>query len=415
MSRLYACLLVAAAAFPLRIYSEFAVFRSFSLLDVILACTALVLLLGLARTGRLFVGDGFTFTLLAAPAAIAALSIAWSVQPAVSARYAVHSLEALVAYLAAVAAFRRQPARFVFSAMAWFVVALFAGSALFYLQVPGFERPVVSAEADLDSPEYADWLTGFVTRLGHPFIGQSNVFATALVFFVPLFIAYARFADSRWARAAAVLCLAGIVLTQSRGALLALALALLVYALLAPRDLPPLPLRRWLPAAALGVAAVGGVAALALSEPDAARFMLAARADAESWHVRLRSLDLAAEQLARRPALGSGAGTASLLHPELAVGVHNTYLEQLVSYGIPLGLAACLSLLLLPLAGKVVPRTGSTAPLDAGLLAAIAALLLAFLTQASYESGPLRVLLALSLGMAISLVRAAGAVPERPA
>ena len=415
MSRLCVCVLLAAAAFPLRVYGEFAVFRSFSLLDVTLVCAALILLLQLARTGRVFVGDGLAFALLAAPAAIAALSIAWSVQPVVSARYVVHSLEALIAYLAAAAAFRGQPARFVFAAMACFVVALFAGSALFYLQVPGFERPVASAGADLESPEYADWLAGFVTRLGHPFIGQSNVFATLLVFFVPLFIAYARFADSRAARAAAMLCLAGIALTQSRGALLALVLALALYALLAAHGRPRLPLRRWLPAAALGLAAVGGVAALALSEPDAARFVLEARTSAESWQVRLRSLDLAAEQLAQRPVLGSGAGTASLLHPELAVGVHNTYFEFLVSYGIPLGLAACLSLLLMPLVGAAARRDGRAAPLAAGLAAGIAALLLAFMTQASYESGPLRVLLALSLGMAVSLVRAARPPAESPA
>jgi O-antigen ligase len=411
MNRLLACALLAAAAFPLRAYGDYALFRSVSLLDAALACAALLLLLELARTGRLFIGDGFAFTLLAVPAAIALLSIAWSVQPPVSARYAAHSLEALVAYLAAVAVFRGQPARFVFSSMGWLVVALFAGSALFYLQVPGFERPVVSAGADLDSPEYADWLTGFVTRLGHPFIGQSNVFATALVFFVPLFIAYARFADSRAARGAAALCIGGIVLTQSRGVLLALALALPLYALLLRRGLPRVPLRRWLPAAALALAAVGGLAALALSEPGAARFVLEARASTESWQVRMRALELAADELARRPVLGSGAGTAGLLHPQLAGGVHNTYLELLVSYGIPLGLAACLSLLLLPLAATAAAGGGRPAPLDAGLFAALAALLLVFLTQASYESGPLRVLLALSLGMAVSLVRAA-ARPE---
>jgi len=86
---------------------------------------------------------------------------------------------------------------------------------------------------------------------------------------------------------------------------------------------------------------------------------------------------------------------------------HNTYLELVVSYGVPLGIAVSLCLLLLSYAISRWRRAEGIETLAAGAVAAIVAVLGVFLTQASYESGPLRVILGLSVGMTIALLHSA--------
>ena len=201
MGKLATYVLLAAAAFPIRFYVAVGVFRSFSIFDVVIALSLpLLLLRGMWRDGRVNVGDRLMFFLLAFPMVAALVSLAWTKDLGPSLRHTAASAEGVIAYTAMINAMNRLAAKEVFAAIVAFVLLLLLGSALFYLQVPGFERPVAPAELPEGSAEYVEWLTGFATRLGHPFIGQSNAFATVLAFFVPIMVAYARWADSRRAR-----------------------------------------------------------------------------------------------------------------------------------------------------------------------------------------------------------------------
>lgn len=408
MDRAGALLLLGVAAFPFRFYVELGVFRSFSMLDIVLVASALVLLVEVLRNGgNLYVGDRLVLALLAVPVVVATASLSWSDYPVVSARYVTHSLEGLVAYLAVVRVMRDLPSRVVFRAMAGFVIALLAGSILFYLQVPGFDRPVTVAELGPESDEYIEWMTGFATRLGHPFIGQSNAFATALIFFIPVFVAYARWADSGAARLAATVSLVALLLTLSRGAFLALLLAMAVYAVYSFRRRPRRPWARWIPAAGMGLAAMAVPVGFAVFNPELADSIVESRLGDEALEARLDILRLTADKISASPLLGYGAGTAGHLDVDVSSGVHNTYLELVVSYGVPLGIAVSLCLLLLSYAISRWRRAEGIETLAAGAVAAIVGVLGVFLTQASYESGPLRVILGLSVGMTIALLHSA--------
>lgn len=405
MDRIGPLLLLAAAAFPFRFYIEFGVFRSFSILDIALLLAGLALLLQVSRNGgKLYVGDRLMLTLLAIPVTVAIASLSWSDYSAVSARYVTHSLEGLVAYLAVVWVMRNLSSREVFRAMAGFVIALLLGSILFYLGVPGFDRPVTSAELEPESDQYIEWMTGFATRLGHPFLGQSNAFATALVFFVPVFVAYARWADSGAARLAATLCLVALLATFSRGAALALLLAMAVYALYTFRGAPRRPFGRWIPAAAMGLVALAVSVGFAAFNPELAELIVESRLGEESIAARLDILQVAADKISARPLLGYGAGAAGQLDVDISSGVHNTYVELFVSYGVPLGTVVSLCLLLLAHAYSRWRKARGIEVLAAGAVAAVVSVLGVFLTQASYESGPLRVVLSLSIGMTIALL-----------
>lgn len=409
-------LLVLAMAFPFRIYAEVGLFRSFSVLDLALGAAALLLIARLARNpAHFYVGDRLMFLLLATPFGISLASLAWSEHPAVSARYVTHSLEAIVAFLAATMVMREFTSRAVFRAMAGLVLALFAGSVLFYLQVPGFDRPVVVSELDVGSAEYLSWMTGFESRLGHPFLGQSNVLATVLVLFVPLFVAYGRWADSNAARLMAVMCLTGLMLTVSRGAALALALGLLVYLAFVRHARPYRPIARWLPAGALAAAVLSAAAWIVVTLEEYSEFFIGPRLEVESFEVRLKMLEIAGRKIVDQPFLGYGAGVAGQLDPELFGGVHNAYVELIVSYGVLLGFAASCSLLLMAYAAWRWRARHGIQVLAAGSAAALVALLGTFFTQASYESGPLRVLLGFSLGMVVALLRSASREAHVPA
>jgi O-antigen ligase len=133
------------------------------------------------------------------------------------------------------------------------------------------------------------------------------------------------------------------------------------------------------------------------------------------------------KQIATDPLLGQGGGVASvvpLTTPSTSaltldvynavpptnpttqrphVDVHNTYVQQAIYYGLPLGLL--ISLGLCGIAGVFLARRRTTAL--AGIIAyALMVQLISFLFESSFEGTVLRVLFYMSVGLATALLRA---------
>jgi O-antigen ligase len=85
------------------------------------------------------------------------------------------------------------------------------------------------------------------------------------------------------------------------------------------------------------------------------------------------------------------------------VDVHNTFVQQALYYGLPLGLV--ISLALCGIAGVFLARRHATA--IAGVIAyALMVQLISFLFESSFEGSVLRVLFYMSVGLATALLRA---------
>jgi O-antigen ligase len=119
-------------------------------------------------------------------------------------------------------------------------------------------------------------------------------------------------------------------------------------------------------------------------------------------HERSALISLSLAKIATRPVLGYGAGVTPDHDPFLEQGVHNAYLQQLVYYGLPLGLLV--SAALCGTAGVFLARRRSTA-LAGVIVYALIVQLVIFLFESSFEGTVLRVLFYLSVGLAAALLR----------
>jgi putative inorganic carbon (HCO3(-)) transporter len=258
--------------------------------------------------------------------------------------------------------------------------ALLAGAVLLGTNWSGAKLPFLPAglPGRIPRPLAAVWYSaGF-----HP-----NTAGGVLAIFAPVTAAYV-LAPGRWPRRLLLGALllgesAVLLLTQSRGAMIGLALGLLVVAIL--RD------RRWAWAvAALAVAAV--IAVVTYGPGPAVDLLLGGPlGDAVAGSdVRLELISRGLYMIGDFSLTGIGPGmfpkVLPLLYPLFLVGpdtvmphVHNIYLQQGIDHGVP-GLVAFLALMiLLGVMGWQAVRAGrgaSWGPLAAGLLGGLAAYLL---------------------------------------
>ena len=403
--RLFFAALLLAAAMPLELASGVPIVNSVSMLDVLLLVGGLTLLLDLAFR-PLDVGYRQLFLLLCIPLAASLASVVWSQDRPTTLRTVFFTGEAVVAYLLAVRELDGvSPARIV-TFMRRYAYLLIIPGLLLLLHVPGFEPQVTGVKQS--SGEYIS----YYTRLSHPVLGRSNNLATLLAFLAPILLYWGhRYRDRRTTIAGFVTVFA-IFATLSRGTLLAFAIAGLVYAVVMPKN-------RADRGSGLGgkvaLAALIGVLAIAL-------FYIFNPATHEFFHDRLtlanvsgRSelLSVGADKFGERPLLGYGAGVAPDGDPVLGEGVHNTYLQQVLSFGLTLGILVGLSLCATAI---FFLARGRASPLAGVIGYAVLVQLAIFLFEASFEGSVLRVLFYLSIGLAVALLRAVERetpVPER--
>lgn len=390
-----------AASAPVRLRYGLLIFNSFTPLDLALLLSPFVVVgLALAANGRVHLGDRLVAVVLSLPLVLGLLSALWTRDPAATFYYCVQSALALAAYLLTVNLLRGQPPTLVVRLTTGFVFLAVLVPVLSFARVPGFEPTILALEGTQDATVYS---LSYYTRLSHPFWGLSNNLATILAFFPLLLWTAARERHSRIIGLVAVLAVVGVLATLSRGIAVALVAGTGLFALLAGSYR-----RSVFVALAVLVAALVG-AALAIEQlVGDVPGLLSDRFTAASVDVRAAKFEVAWEKLAAAPLLGYGAGVVADSHPELQGGTHNTYIESLLYYGVPLGMLFNLSLLSLPL-HLAIRRRRAAAPsaMPAALASSVAVLLLVFASQSSFEGALLRVVIYFSLALGVSLLDAA--------
>jgi O-antigen ligase len=389
-------LLLIAAAVPVQLDRSVPLIGYPSLLDVALLGALWSLFAGLALKRVIVIRHPALFIVLAIPVYVTALSMLWSQDLVLTTRTALTSVFGLLVYVYVLREMSDLPAEQIYRYMRWFVYLLIVPSVLLLLRIPGF----APQETGLDKTS-TDYL-GYFTRFSHPFIGRSNNLATVLAFFVPILAHRALVTRASADRVAAVAVITAVVLTQSRGVLL----ALLVVCPLLLLSSPELRRSRGRMLRAVGRSALVAAAALGLLirlNPETGQFF-STRFTAAGVSERATLLDQGWDRVTARPLAGYGAGVAPLGATGTVDGpAHNTYLQQLISFGIPLGVLVSVSLI----ATVLFFFTRRT---TAGLVIGYAVLgqLLIFASQSSFEGTVLRVLFYLSLGLGVALVQAEG-------
>jgi hypothetical protein len=385
-----------AAAMPFRISVSFPIVDSVSVLDILLILAAATLLLDLAFR-PLETGHRELFGLLCLPLVLSMVSIVWSHDRPATVSASLVYAEGVVAYLFVVRELDGlSPAR-VITYIKRYAYLLILPGVLLLLHVPGFapQGPGLSESS-------GDYISYF-TRLSHPILGRSNNLATVLAFFAPILLYWGHTRrDHRVTRAGLVTFLA-IFVTLSRGVLLAFLFAGLLYAALTYGQ-------RKLEGGALGgkiaaTAALGAVAIVLLYNFNAPTHeFFTERLTLANVTDRSAIISASFTKIASQPVLGYGGGVVPLL-----ADVHNTFLQQVLYYGLPLGLLA--SLTLCAVAGVFLARRRST-PLAGVIGYALMVQLVIFLFESSFEGTVLKLLFYLSVGLAMALLRSVEAEPR---
>jgi O-antigen ligase len=411
-----------AAAMPIRLFQSLPVIGSASILDLLLIAAAATLFMDLAFR-PIDVGYPELFLLLSIPLIFATASLVWSEDRNATLRTVLIYAECLIAYLFVVRELSGlAPARIITYIRRYSYLLIIPG-VLLLLHVPGFEPRTEAA------PSSGDYLTYF-TRFSHPILGSSNNLATPLAFFAPILLYWGHTRNDRRATTAAFVSLIAILLTQSRGILLAFAIAGLLYAPLAVRR-QPAALRglgaKIVATVVVGIAAFGIYYALNSSTREFFKDRLTLATVTE----RSELISLSLRSIASRPLAGYGAGvdpevdvvtspgqiTSLDLFSDVPVqqtgggdlDVHNTFLQQAVYFGIPAALL--ISLALCGIAGVFLARRRSI-PLAGVIGYALMVQLVSFVFEASFEGTVLRVLFYLSVGLATALLCSAEKEPQ---
>jgi O-antigen ligase len=385
---------VLAAAMPLRISDAFPIIHSVSVLDLLLIVAAATLYLDLALRP---IDPGYRqlFWILCVPLLLSIVSIVWSQDRPATVRSLIIYVEGLIAYLFVVRELTALPAARVMRYIERYAYLLILPGVLLLLHVPGFEPQ----EQGL-SHTSGTYLS-YYTRLSHPVLGRSNNLATLLAFLAPLLLYWGHVRRDRRITVAAFVSLLAIFTTLSRGVLLAFLLAGLLYAPLAAGRRRAV--RRGLAPKITAIVALGfvAIAAFYTVNPDTREFF-AGRLSLANVQDRSELISRSLTKVASRPLLGYGAGVVPDHDPLLSTSVHNTFLQQVVYVGLPLGMLASLALCAIPaffLARGPTPFAGVIAY-------TLMVQLVLFLFESSFEGTVLRVLFYMSVGLAAALLRA---------
>lgn len=310
------------------------------------------------------------------------VSLLWTADRGDTVVHVVVSVESLLVFAYAMTFLRWTRERAWQRWLQLFVVLLVVPGVLLWLGVPGFQPP-----AELD-PRSGDYLSYFV-RLSHPFIGRSNNLATLLVLFVVPLARWAVRTRRPWDIAIVLIAVVALILTFSRGVLLALAVALVAFVVTDRAWRRPV-LRALLWAGPV----IAVVATIAFVNP-LTRELILSRLSMANVDARVVLLADFWDDVAANWLLGAGGGVGT--------DVHNTFAQQILSFGVAGGLAVIVALVVTGLwwfRRNVVirPLLGRIAGLG------IVALLLSLVVESSFEGNLLRPLIWLGWGMLAVLV-----------
>lgn len=386
-------------ALPVRIWIPFWQFASFSILDVTIVLLSLFVSVVCLVQGYVNVGNTYIMSFLFVPFVISAISMIWSTDISATIRWIIIFGESVSAYLITIYIFKDFRPGKIMRYISLFAILLIVAAILSLLRIPGF-TPQIDPTIELSSAEYSAYMTSFYARFSHPFIGLSNNFATVLVFPVFILFGYGVLQKEKLYIIIAFISGLALIMTMSRGVILAVLISFAIYVSLS-RSLA----KKW-PRFSITLLMLGVMFYVFYKiNPEVAVYFID-RFSRGNLDIRMDKILLAFEAISNQPWLGYGAGVAADGEPGLVGGVHNTFIEQILYFGVFFGMVVNASLVLLFLRFLEWRTWNERARFIARAVAfAVVAQLLVFVSQTSFEGSVLRVLFYFSFGMATALLR----------
>jgi len=400
--KLLSVLFIIIIAFPFRIREKIIIFNSVSIFDIALLIFSIVLLLYVFyNDGKLYVGKKFIFLLLCIHLLIGLFSIVWSKDIAETFYYIIVDTEAVLSYLVTVNLLRKSKSEWTMSLMAILSLLIIIPSILSYFRMPGF-TPYIPYE--IGSIKYNVFIASYYTRLSSPFFGLSNNLATVLAyFFFPIWTWWIISGKRSYLLLTSII-LVSIIMTISKGVLISIAITIpfFIYWQKVRIKLIIQPIFLAIILCAAGFAAVY---AFSGQFRIYAPYLFSIRRIIFVEGIeRLQRYEAALSLIGNSPLYGYGA---KVIPPDFGFqgNIHNTYLEQMVYFGIPLGMISIASLTFLPFGFERGSwKRNLFSRVRAGIVSAIVCQLVIFITESSFEGSTLKVLFYVSIGLSVALI-----------
>lgn len=391
--------------FPYRLWLPAGPIRTFTLLDIVIIAYGVVLLLRAAMRNELYVGSTLLWFLLATPLLLAVLSLAWTQNTVATIKFIVYQGIALLGYVVVVNLLRHRDPHTILKLAGTFAVGSILLAMLYWSRIPivwSMFNFALGSELDPESYEYA----AAFARLDSPFWGRSNDFGTVLAVFALFFLGVALATGyKKWLFFFFATSL-GVVLTLSRGVILSVTVAILPALFiqkLTRRKLQQLVILLLIVFITL-VVLFFFIQAISNTGID----ILDSRLNnASNLLSRFEKYEYGLQLIAERPLLGAGAGRymAAADTDALDSALHNTFLEYMASFGIPLGMLASASLLAIPFYFWFAVRKTPTRSIGRYIALAVTAYILVASNQTSNEAVMPRLGFFLFLGFALAYLK----------
>jgi len=382
LSQIGLALLVASAAFPIRF--DVPGGHTGSLFDLAVVVCVPLALNGVVRKTNIYPPRRIMLAMLI-PMLITVISIWWSEDSVGSLLTAVSWIEGIIVLTFVVLSLGEESPSYVIKWLAWLGLVLLVAPILMYLHVQGFDPP------EQISRSSGDYLS-FYTRFSHPFLGRSNNLATVLVI---LYLPLVYWADKYHRHRLAALAVGvAILLTLSRGVFLALVISVVFMTVRGQGRAAKLGRSLILP-----FCVALPIELLIIATVPVVTQNIAGRASGAGVAARQGLLSQGVTQLIQNPWIGAGAGAGE--------SIHNTFLQQLVYFGFPLGIVVVVCLLQVPRWFFTVPFVDSSNhDLARACGWGVVAGYLTFLTESGFEGRLLRPVILLCLGLCVALAQA---------
>jgi O-antigen ligase len=338
ITRLFFWALVAAFTCPIRFDLALGPFTTISVVDIVLLLCSAYFAIMFLMLAPVRVGPPVVAAAVLIPAFLALGSLLWTVDAGLTAATTVKYFYSALIYFVALQLAGDLDLRTLIHACLLILFGWLLGSVAMYLDVPGFGF-FIPQSIDLSETETFHLFTSVYTRLGHPYVGQSNDYGPLLALVGFVLLACARLRPSRGLNRASALAFLCSLLTFSRGLVIGLSASLTLYAYVCR-----VPLKRVVFVAGAAFLLFGVLALIASGlsvviedrEIEIAEIMESRLSDVNVT-TRLEGYLETLRLVFDRPLLGYGAGYFDRTHPDALVAVHNAFLQQWKYFGLVLG------------------------------------------------------------------------------
>ncbi len=403
---MYVLFLVVAAAMPYRFSQNIGYFSTLSILDLVLLFGVILTLIKTISKMCFYVGNTRMFLCLLVPILIGEISILWTANFDASMKYLFKLTVGLISYLVIVNLGKPFSEQFLRRLWLVFSVCCLLGSFGFYLGIPGFQYHELREGGNLHL------IASAYGRFGNPFIGRAPDFSPIIAFCMFVILAYSIIHKSKlYALLSFVLTLA-VILSLTRGVLIGYFVALIFFALslkLNIREFIKLSATITIVIITLSCVVFTYKFEIDNNEFNLKQIILKDRTNTDSIDSRLEIYKYIVGNISKSPIIGYGVG---VFNPgesisDDVIAAHNTYLQFILFYGIPLGIVSIIILFYtFIVCWRWRAANEHVRIMSLAVSSALITILISALSQPFLDSSVPRVLFCLLIGLSMLVLRA---------